>query len=125
MARTVADPEYGPARCHDCRAVVVWALTDTGRRMPVNFEPDPQGTLELFTEHFPDGEPVDPGVQRVRRRPPGRPASSPAWSTHWATCPARRPLPPKLPAEIVLQVEQAAERKFGPLYALSRFWGRA
>jgi hypothetical protein len=125
VTRTVADPEFGPARCRDCNAVVVWALTDTGRRMPVDFEPSPQGTLELFTEHFPDGSPVDPGVQRVRRQPPNRPPGSPAWSIHWATCPARRPLPPRLPADIVLQVERAAVRKFGPLYGLSRFWGRA
>lgn len=89
--RLALDPHYGPAECHACGAAIVWALTDAGARMPVNLEPDPKGTLELFTEHFPDGEPVEPGVQRVRARPADRPPSSPAWMVHFATCPARRP----------------------------------
>jgi hypothetical protein len=32
----VADPQYGPSRCRDCRAPILWALTDSGRRMPVD-----------------------------------------------------------------------------------------
>lgn len=80
----------GPSSCRDCGAPIVWAVTDAGRRLPVDLHPDPQGSLELFTEHFPGGEPVEVGVQRVRTRPADRPPASPAWTTHWATCPARR-----------------------------------
>lgn len=88
----VPDPEYGPTRCRGCGADIVWALTEAGRRMPVDLEPAAGGELELYTEHFPGGDPVEPGVQRVRPRPPERPPSSPAWSSHAATCTAcRRP----------------------------------
>jgi hypothetical protein len=128
VTRVVPDPEYGPSRCRDCGNAIVWALTDSGRRLPVDFEPSPQGTLELFTEHFPDGSPVDPGVQRVRHRPSSRPPSAPAWLTHWATCPARERKPLRnysLPADLIAKVEAARERKFGPLFSFSRFWGKA
>jgi len=126
VTRAVPDPEYGPSRCRDCGAVIVWALTDSGRRLPVDFEPSPQGTLEIFVELFPDGSPVDPGVQRVRRRPATRPPGAPAWLIHWATCSARPQRPQhKLPADIVLKVAQALERKHGPLFGVSRFWGKA
>jgi hypothetical protein len=82
-------------RCRHCRAVILWAWTAAGRAIPVDIEPVPverrgcgKLLVELYTEWFPDGEPVD-GVQRVRRRPPERPASSPGWFVHWATCSAR------------------------------------
>jgi hypothetical protein len=120
----VADPQYGPAVCHACGAAIVWALTDSGRRMPVDFAPSLKGPLELFTEHFPDGEPVEAGVQRVRLRPAARPPSSPAWSVHWSTCAARR-RPPRLSPELAAQVEAAVVRKWGPLFAVARWWGRA
>jgi hypothetical protein len=123
LIRLVPLPEFGPSRCRECGAVIVWALTDTDRRQPVDYEPDPQGTLELFVEHFPDGSEVDPGVQRVRRRPPGRPASSPAWAVHWATCPARQVS--FVPAAVLVQVELAIGLRFGPLFArLGRWWRR-
>ncbi len=113
----VADPEYGPSRCRACGAVIVWALSEAGRRMPVDVEPAPGGSLELYTEYFPDGSPVEPGVQRVRRRPPDRLESSPTWWPHWATCasPGRRP-PKRLPSELRAQLGRLMSRKWGPLF---------
>lgn len=105
----------GPSSCRECGAPIVWAVTDSGRRLPVDLRPDPQGVLEIFTEHFPGGEPVDVGVHRVRTRPADRPASSPAWLPHWATCSARRTH--HLPAELAAQIAAALDRKWGPLFA--------
>ncbi len=110
----VADPEYGPSRCRACGAVIVWALSEAGP-VPVDFEPAHGGTLELYTEQFPSGDPVEPGVQRVRTRPAERPASSPAWSLHGLTCSARRP-PRPLPPEVIDFVDRALERRWGPLF---------
>jgi hypothetical protein len=124
VTRFVPDPEFGPSTCRDCGAAIVWALTDTGRRQPVDLSSNPQGEVELFCEYFPDGSPVDSGVQRVRRRPAHRPSDSPAWTVHWATCTARR-IPAALPAGLVVGIERAIARKHGPLFArLSRWWRR-
>lgn len=112
----VADPQFGPSRCHACGVPIVWAMTDAGRRMPVNAAPIAGGELELFAEYFPDGEPVDPGVQRVRMRPADRPPSSPAWRGHWLTCPARRALRP-VPREVAAFLSRAAALKWGPLFS--------
>lgn len=76
-------PDLGPARCLACGALIVWGLSPDGRLMiAVDYEPAPDGALELYSEVFPDGEPVD-GIQRVRFRPPTRAPSSPAWRIHW------------------------------------------
>jgi hypothetical protein len=79
------------ARCPVCGAAIIWAYTQSDRRLAV--DPEPLHRLgswswcvvELYSEVFPCGEPVD-GVQRVRSRPADRPATSPAWSLHWASC---------------------------------------
>ncbi len=116
MIAVVADPSFGPSLCRDCQAPIVWALTDAGRRMPVDAQPVAGGELELFAEYFPGGEPVDPGVQRVRTRPAERPPSSPAWRGHWATCAARQ-VPVLVPFEVLEFVTRAALRKWGPLFS--------
>lgn len=116
MIALVADPHYGPSRCNGCGGSIVWAATEAGRRMPVDAQAVAGGELELYAEFFPTGEPVDPGVQRVRTRPRGRPPSSPAWRCHWLTCSARRG-PRRIPADVVAFVARACARKWGPLFA--------
>jgi hypothetical protein len=99
----------------------VWAVTEAGARMPIDLEPAAGGRFELFAEYFPDGEPVEPGIHRVRTRPADRPAMSPAWSAHWATCGRRRP--PRHARELLEQLRRLAGRKWGPLFA-TRTGGR-
>lgn len=118
----VADPHYGPSRCRACGVAIVWAQTDMGRRMPVDAEPVAGGELELFEEYFPSGDPVEPGVQRVRPRPAERPLSSPAWRGHWVTCSARR-APLRIPGDVASFIARAAALKWGPLF--SRRGGQA
>jgi hypothetical protein len=112
------DAGWGVSSCRDCGASIVWAVTEAGARMPVDFAPVAGGRLELYIELFPDGSPVEPGVQRVRTRPADRPAGSPAWWSHWATCSHRRP-PRSLPAELLAQLRRLMGRKWGPLFESS------
>ena len=72
----------GRATCtgDGCAAPIVWALTEGGRRIPLNPDPHPDGTV-ILTDH--DG--------RTRARiltGPELPAQQTAWQAHWATCPA-------------------------------------
>lgn len=63
-----------------CAAVIRWAVTREGRRMPLNPEPDPAGNVVIETN--PAGE--------VRARVltgPELPAQGEAWMPHWKTCP--------------------------------------
>ncbi len=109
-------PAEGPAACADCGDAIVWALTEAGRQMPIDVEPRAGGRFELFAEYFPDGEPVEPGIHRVRTRPNDRPASSPAWWPHWATCSAR-PRRTRAWAALREQLRRLIDRKWGPLFA--------
>jgi len=34
--------------CRSCGATIVWAITDSGKRMPVDAEPDPAGNLSIW-----------------------------------------------------------------------------
>lgn len=36
-----------PRRCRSCRAALRWLVTDTGRWMPVNGQPDSAGNVEI------------------------------------------------------------------------------
>lgn len=112
----VPDPHYGPSRCKGCHRAIVWALTEAGRRMPVDVEPVDGGEVELYAEYFPDGSPVDPGVQRVRARPADRPSSSPGWRCHFLTCSARRG-PQRIPQQIADFIARARGIKWGPLFS--------
>lgn len=73
--------------CRYCPARIRWVLTIGGKRMPLNPDPDPAGTVVLD----PDGR------ARVLT---GRelPAQGDAFVAHWTACPgsseARRPRPP-------------------------------
>jgi len=122
LIRVVPDREAGPSICRDCGAQVVWAITESGGRMPVDVNPEPGGRLELYVEVFPGGEPVEPGVHRVRTRPDERPIGSPTWWSHFATCSARRQ-PPRVPERLLEQLRAALVRRWGPLFG--RMKGRA
>ena len=85
----------GPTKCRSCGAEIVWAVTQLGKRMPVDVAPVVGGNLVLYTEHdavtdeplFTDGG----DVQRVRvadvadRLELGQPRA--LWRSHFLTCP--------------------------------------
>lgn len=76
--------------CSSCGASIWWALSfTTGRRMPVDAEPSPDGNV-LLAESKPDGTPV---VRVVGKTPPGEgpdlfgAVPGPRYTSHFATCP--------------------------------------
>jgi hypothetical protein len=90
VIRLPTPPRLGLATCPACGARIVWALNHEGHALAVDLTPNYMGLLawwvvELYTEVFPDGDPVD-GVQRMRVRPAWRPPDAPAWTLHRVTC---------------------------------------
>jgi hypothetical protein len=79
------DPSFDVKRC-ECGAQFVWTTTEKGRRMPVNLERSPTGTLLLYAEYLM-GE-VLPGY-RVRTAAPSERLrlGGMLWTSHFATCP--------------------------------------
>ncbi|RWZ74902.1 hypothetical protein EQK42_16480 [Streptomyces albidoflavus] len=79
--------------CMDCRRDVLWTVTDAGKRLAVDPEPDETGNAAVYR----DGT----GTRRSRR--PSEELPLMAWEKlyvpHVATCPARqRPATQKRPA---------------------------
>jgi len=70
------------AACRSCEAPIRWAVSDsTGKRIPLNAEPDPAGNLAVRL--------VD-GRLRVRSAPAGRTeldAGEKRGMSHFTTCP--------------------------------------
>jgi hypothetical protein len=66
--------------CRSCGSRIWWALTEGGRRMPIDADPDPDGNIvPIFTAS---------GARRVRvLTGADLPAQRQAWRTHLATCP--------------------------------------
>lgn len=62
--------------CRGCGAEIRWALTEAGRRIPLDAVPDPAGNIEL----------VKAGARVIG--PPGMlPDDRVRWMPHHATCP--------------------------------------
>jgi len=62
--------------CRSCGALIVWALTEGGKRMPVDTQADPEGSLALWRA---EGEWRTKVIQSDWHGPRYRP--------HFATCP--------------------------------------
>jgi hypothetical protein len=62
--------------CRSCGAFVVWAITESGKRMPVDCEADIRGKLRLHIDNL--------GVVRVTHDPFSQ---TPHYRPHFATCP--------------------------------------
>lgn len=66
------------SQCRSCHAPIVWAITNTGRRMPVDAEPAENGTLVLY-ESTPGEVHVAPASEH--------PTIVDRHVSHFATCP--------------------------------------
>jgi hypothetical protein len=85
--------------CSTCGNEIIWARTETGKRMPIDPTPSPDGNLVLSRgEMLPTVRPVS----RISDRAPG----TPLYKSHFATCkqasqhrakPAQKPSPPAAP----------------------------
>lgn len=61
--------------CRSCGAKVIWATTDSDKRMPVDAEPDSAGTLRVSRDAYGQAHVKHDPYAFVRHRP------------HFATCP--------------------------------------
>jgi hypothetical protein len=70
--------------CTSCGARIWWAITVGDKRMPVDADPDADGTIVPVITRSPSGAP-----QRRVRVLTGveLPAQTRAWRAHWVTCP--------------------------------------
>ncbi len=66
------------AACRSCRAPILWAITNAGRRMPLNAQPDPDGLLITWTNNS--------GELRVSALATGETTGRPHYTSHFATC---------------------------------------
>ncbi len=65
------------AQCRTCEAPIVWALTQNGKKMPLDAEPSAEGTFVLMNGSTWRAKPEDIAVHR------------PLHTSHFATCPDR------------------------------------
>lgn len=72
-----------PASCKSCGAKVLWTITESGKRMPVDFDPHPEGDVQLTRGADEHGAPA--WRSRYVRRGEPRPAVT--RRSHFATCP--------------------------------------
>lgn len=54
MIRIERTDGLGPSRCRGCGAAIIWALTDRGKRAPIDAQPYPDGNMFLYYDE--DGE---------------------------------------------------------------------
>jgi hypothetical protein len=89
-------PSTGPgARCSSCSRSIVWALTDSGRKMPVDLEPVPaallpearDGNLVLWFEVNEQGRAIGAQLVSYATDEQRRAADVPLWRAHFVTCP--------------------------------------
>jgi len=89
-------PSMGPgARCRSCGMPIVWAITDTGRRMPVDTLPvrpalipeARDGNLVLWFEVNEGGRPTSPQNVSFATEEQKRDPNVPLWRSHFSTCP--------------------------------------
>jgi len=64
--------------CRSCGALIVWAVTDSGKKMPVDSEPHPEGNLTVWAQ----GDTWRVKVIQTTTR-----WDAPRFRPHFATCP--------------------------------------
>lgn len=64
--------------CNSCQSAIVWAVTEKGRRMPMDLEPSFRGTFRL-EQRGTEGT-VAVFVKKEDRK-------GPLYTSHYATCP--------------------------------------
>jgi hypothetical protein len=74
-------PLHMPKKCSSCSAEIFWAQLPSGRSMPVDAEPTPDGNVVLL--HTPEGSIKARVLKKGERPTPGAPLRS----SHFSTCP--------------------------------------
>lgn len=66
------------SRCRSCQAPIRWAVTTTGKRMPIDHEPTPDGNVTVHRD--------EAGQDIATVHAVGAPLEGPRWTSHFATC---------------------------------------
>lgn len=64
-----------PAPCRSCKALVYWVVTESGKNMPVDAIPHPDGNI-IFIDRLAH-------VLKADEQPP---EGAKRWKSHFATC---------------------------------------
>ena len=106
--------------CRSCGARIVWAETEKGRKMPIDFYPSSEGTIVL---RYPQGEKQPLAIVGV---PADAFPREDRFTSHFATCPqadewrgGRRPEPeqkpePSAPRQDVLEEQTGYDPETAP-----------
>ena len=70
------------ATCRSCGAPIVWTITERGKRMPIDPQPDPAGNLTITPDPVGIGDGVVPRATFTRDSGDGR-----RYLSHFTTCP--------------------------------------
>jgi len=73
--------DTGVSRCRSCRARIVWAITERGKRMPLDEQPSAEGTF-VVRPVYGDGVVVLRAISA-----PEAGTDEPKHTSHFATCP--------------------------------------
>ena len=63
------------AACRSCQAPIFWAMTETGKSMPIDRDPNPEGNLVLDENNIASVVAPTEGKGQTR------------YTSHFATCP--------------------------------------
>lgn len=78
---TSSRPAVG--KCRSCGHEVVWAITSTGKKMPMDVPNDPKGTFVLFA--LADGD--NYRAEKFSAENPAHSNLKKRFTSHFATCP--------------------------------------
>lgn len=69
-------------KCRSCDAPIIWALTPSGRKVPLDAEPSPEGNLRVYDINNPTV-----AYLRPTDREAAKAGGQPLYISHFATCP--------------------------------------
>lgn len=69
------------ARCSSCQAEIFWTRTESGKRIPMNYNPDPAGRFVVVYRNDPTA------IAHVRMLRHDETTTARRWTSHFATCP--------------------------------------
>lgn len=72
------------ATCVSCGAPILWAVTDKGKRIPLDLEPVPLGNVAVSAD---SGFPSAPPMAKVWGNRHEWPPRKPRYVSHFSTCP--------------------------------------
>lgn len=83
----------GADQCGRCGAAILWTITERGKRMPVDYRADPDGTVDVSSDGTTRRSRVLTGMELAARRDADDVPT--LHKAHFATCPNPPPRRPR------------------------------